>query len=260
MTCCHVSKVTKNTKTRNLQELLNGHNESYRSPTTNLNIHCKCLPSQRYCMMNGYGTTSTRYQHRKQQFGRWHEEPAFGSRYAFDNETSFNNNNDNNNRQTNSVTNTPSAKTKLTSTTNQNDININSKSTQANNDNDDMVNDDDDDNVNNNDNDERITITNNRNHIHHKSLIKSSSIDTIAVSFVYFKSYIFFPRKIYQDWKKSCIFVVFRSVSFHLFITFFYNVNHHHHQHQRKKSHSNKYTRGIKFTKQSTFQSINYRI
>ncbi|XP_075676915.1 uncharacterized protein LOC142645173 [Dermatophagoides pteronyssinus] len=44
MTCCHVSKVTKNTKTRNLQELLNGHNESYRSPTTNLNIHCKCLP------------------------------------------------------------------------------------------------------------------------------------------------------------------------------------------------------------------------
>ncbi|KAH9521249.1 hypothetical protein DERF_004923 [Dermatophagoides farinae] len=184
MTCCHVSKVPKNVKTRNLKELLNGHNEPYRFPATNLHIQCKCLPSQRYCLINGYGTTTTRYQHRKQQFGRWHEEPAFGSRYAFDNEITFNMN-----RQTNSVTNTPSAKTKLTTTTMQNDMNSNSKLTQPNDidDNGDGVNDDvdddDDDNSNN-----RITMTNNnnnndQNHRHHTALIKSSSIDTIAAFF-----------------------------------------------------------------------------
>ena len=197
MTCCHVSKVPKNVKTRNLKELLNGHNESYRFPATNLHIQCKCLPSQRYCLINGYGTTTTRYQHRKQQFGRWHEEPAFGSRYAFDNEITFNMN-----RQTNSVTNTPSAKTKLTTTTMQNDMNSNSKLTQPNDidDNGDGVNDDvdddDDDNSNN-----RITMTNNnnnndQNHRHHTALIKSSSIDTIAVSVLLFfspKFFSFFP-------------------------------------------------------------------
>ena len=90
-------------KAKNLKELLNGRiNEAYRisstttstntmtaSPPTNhhLQHQCKCLScSNRYLMMNGvYGTT--RYAYRKQQFGRWHEEPAFGSRYAFDNDS-----------------------------------------------------------------------------------------------------------------------------------------------------------------------------
>lgn len=210
MTCCHVSKVPKNVKTRNLKELLNGHNEPYRFPATNLHIQCKCLPSQRYCLINGYGTTTTRYQHRKQQFGRWHEEPAFGSRYAFDNEITFNMN-----RQTNSVTNTPSAKTKLTTTTMQNDMNSNSKLTQPNDidDNGDGVNDDvdddDDDNSNN-----RITMTNNnnnnndQNHRHHTALIKSSSIDTIAVSFLLF----FFPEIFFIF---SIFHVKYRFICFH---------------------------------------------
>lgn len=46
-----------------------------------LAIHC---PSN-YCYTN-YGTALHHPAPRRQQFGRWHEEPAFGSRYAFDTE------------------------------------------------------------------------------------------------------------------------------------------------------------------------------
>lgn len=80
-------------KAKNLKDLLTSSHDDQRECTR------QCMANYRYT--SGIGGTC--YGYRRQQFGRWHEEPAFGSRYAFNGEE---------NRLANSVTNTPNIKTR----------------------------------------------------------------------------------------------------------------------------------------------------
>ncbi|KAI2800178.1 hypothetical protein BLOT_014091 [Blomia tropicalis] len=92
ISCCHVSSINgSQTKSNGERQrtfgdiLLNYSNDQHNCCNWNGQLDRMVtggVEANRYT--NSYDTYG--YCHRRQQFGRWHEEPAFGSRYAFDTE------------------------------------------------------------------------------------------------------------------------------------------------------------------------------
>lgn len=101
MSCCHASGATTTLKKvakkgskgdpKDKDDLLEHHNHllQHHHHHHHCDLHMACGSSAaNYRYTNGYGGTvygTYTGGHRRTQFGRWPEEPAFGSRYAFDN-------------------------------------------------------------------------------------------------------------------------------------------------------------------------------
>lgn len=103
MSCCHSSGGAASTTTTTLKKvakknskgdptndevLLEHHNHLLQHHHHHCDLHMACGSAANYRYTNGYGGTvygTYTGGHRRTQFGRWPEEPAFGSRYAFDN-------------------------------------------------------------------------------------------------------------------------------------------------------------------------------
>ena len=136
---------------------------------------------------------------RRQQFGRWHEEPTFGSRYAFTDKN--NENHDPNSKSNNKSTKKHhkqqkqkskkrKKKKKLSSLAAANAANDNDEFNDVNN----FSSTDIDSGSDSSTSDNGVYSGDDHDHRNHlfmndTCLIKSSSIDTIAVSLIYFKFY-----------------------------------------------------------------------